>query len=107
MTEEEVTFPLFYAKGDRPWIAAQLMFLNFDMRKKICSEYEDIYLKNRVEGRRMANEWLKAQVDEHGSPESRLVKNFKGNIPEGMKKRIESLRKTRNRKTILGMAGES
>lgn len=103
MTEEELINPEFYAKGDLPWIKAQLILLNFDQKKEVCAEYREIYLKA---GRYDANKYLLNYVNSHGSGGNVKGSMFaSGVIPDALKARIERIKAgQQEKKTILGMA---
>lgn len=110
MSEEELIAPEYYFSGrkgiksDLPWIKAQLILLTIEQKREVCAEYREVYLK---EGREKANRYLKSYADSHGSGDNVKASAFTGGvIPDALKARIERIREGRNKKSILGMAGE-
>lgn len=102
MTEEELINPEFYAKGDLPWIKAQLILLNFKQKKEACAEYREIYLK---QGRKEANTYLKNYADSNGSGSNVKASTFAGGvIPDALQARIERIRQSQSKPSILDMA---
>ena len=108
MTEEELIAPEYYFSGrkgirsDLPWIKSQLILLNIDQKRFVCAEYREVYLK---QGRREANVYLKNYVDEHGSGSNVKASAFaNGEIPRALQERIERIRKSQSRPSIIDMA---
>jgi hypothetical protein len=108
MSKEDLISPEFYycgnkhTKSDLHWIKRQLAFLNMSQKLAACDEYRQIYL---TKGRKEANTYLYNYVNEHGD-----TNNVKGNViakgelSKGLQARIESIKASRHKKTILGMS---
>lgn len=110
MSEEELIAPEYYFSGrkgiksDLPWIKSNLVLLTLEQKKEVCEEYREIYLR---QGRKEANTYLKSYVDANGCSSNVKGSMFaSGRVPDALKARIERIKASRNKKSILGMAGE-
>lgn len=108
MSKEDLISPEFYYSGNRHtksdlhWIKRQLAFLDINKKLEACKEYREVYLKK---GRKEANTYLYNYVNEHGDTENvRGNVIAKGELSEGLQARIESIKASRRKKTILGMS---
>lgn len=103
-SDRELIYPDHYAKGDLNWILSQLDRLTDDKRKEVSDKYREVFLKH---GRHKANGKLKAFCEELGSEviQTHQVKQLAAVNP--FSERLERIKNSgRNKKTILGMAGE-
>lgn len=95
-------YPEFFPKGGLIWTLERLDYLSLADRKTVSDELRDIFL---TQGAKAYGEHLLKRVRELGSHANRRATvNLTVQPPKKIQERIERIKASKSKKTIIGMA---